>query len=561
MTERYQIIKLLDKDQAGGRYLAEDTTLERNVVFRHIEFASDVAQTKEWKKSFSTFSGKLCALQHPNIVTIYDVAIDEDGPNMVTQYVEGESLAERLKQGPLKQMGVFKMAEDLLEALHAAHQSGVFHGALHTGSVKRLSRATGGHRYLIVDLGLNNLASMAKGEDVHIADPVLLAPELHNDENEPDAKADIFMLGQLCYTALAGGHPFAENSPERCAEAHLAGELPSLIEFAPDVQADFAAWVMQLCVGDPTKRITSVQDAMVSLQEITIDEPVPNVAGVTQAIVVEQPRATTALVTVPILTESDSKATVLDPFSEAEKKSVKKVAILAACLCLLIAVGLWFGMKRGDADRGTGKPDGAMPSVPAGVLVHLHKTEIVNTLVKRTEPVLLSLDSEDALDWTVVTGAPASKERVQKEEGRYIQSILTSGDYKEYALKNSPIKYTLDDKDILAMAATNTKPHKAKVGEGWETILRIPPKHKGSVIVTFYMLQAHCDFKIIVVTPEGKEPVQFKLPHGDPGVVKIPIELVNPKSGGFFTIKILADSKDEAKGFTMGISAIQVERR
>ena len=66
MTDRYEIINLISKDPAGGMYLAQDTTLERKVVFRHIDSDHKEDRSESWAKDFANFSGKLCTLQHPN---------------------------------------------------------------------------------------------------------------------------------------------------------------------------------------------------------------------------------------------------------------------------------------------------------------------------------------------------------------------------------------------------------------------------------------------------------------------------------------------------------------
>ncbi len=554
MTERYEIIKLIAKDSAGGMYLAQDTRLERKVVFRHIEAKADRIKSDEWSKEFSEFSGKLCALLHPNLMTIYDISIDDDGVCMVSQYIEGESLAERLEQGALKQIGVYRMASDLLEALHAAHSSDIFHGALHTGSVKRLPRATGGHRYLIVDLGLNTLATMIKGEDVHIADPVLLAPELHDEHAEPDAKADLFMLGQLCYTALAGGHPFAELSPEDCAKAHLDGDLPPLSKFAPHVQKDFASWVMSLTEGDRSKRPATVKEAMDSLQSIVIDEPLPNVPGKTHAVLASPSQKTTAQVVVSPDTESDAE------HSESKKKFTKKLAMGIAALCVLIGLALWGVSRwRGGEDSSTADTRAAAPE---GVLVYMHETNIVNTVKQRDKPVTVDFDTEKTLDWTVAKGAPVWEKREEKPGASYILSLFPEGKFKEFVTKKTPVKFNTDQGEIIPVAITNTgKKHRAKVGCGWQTNLRFPPKHKGAVFVTFYMYQKDCDFDIKVIASSEKETFSFNVPAGEPGVVSIPIEFTSPKGGSFYSITITASKEGTKKNFAMGMHGIHVERR
>ncbi|MBT8044900.1 MAG: protein kinase, partial [Verrucomicrobiae bacterium] len=435
MTDRYRIIKLISKDPAGGMYLAEDTTLEREVVFRHIDTDSDTERTEEWAEEFTKFSGKLCALQHPNLQTIYDISTDEGGVSIVTQYVKGESLAERLERGPLQQFGAYRMATDLLEALHAAHTSGVYHGALHTGSVRRLPKATGGHRYIIVDLGLNTLATMVKGEDVHIADPVLLAPELHVENPDPNVRADLFMLGQLCYTALAGGHPFADKSPEQCAAAHLAGELPPLLDFAPGVQADFVDWIKHLTAGDAAQRPGSIKQAMKSLQEISINEPEPNIPGKTQAIgtaVPQPPPTAQAVPTAEPVNQDAQQTTVHEP---ATSTANKKPIIVIACLSVLIVAAL-IGVVIMNSGGGDETVDKQSSGLPDGVKVHLHDVVTINTMENRQKPVTIDLESDKTLDWTVAIGAPASMKREQKDGVSYIQSLFAKGKFKEYAMAN-----------------------------------------------------------------------------------------------------------------------------
>lgn len=555
MTERYEIISLISKDQAGGIYLAQDSVLERKVVLRHIDAGGneEVLQSDIWREEFTEFSGKLCALQHPNLTTIYDVTIDEDGANMVSQHIEGESLAERLKAGALRELGVYRMASDMLEAMHAAHASGVFHGALHTGSVKRLPRATGGHRYIIIDLGLNRLATMVRGEDVNIIDPVLLAPELHEEGVKPDARADLFMLGQLCYTALAGGHPFAEYGPDRCAGAHLAGELPPLSDYIK-VQDDLAGWVMSLCGGDRSQRPDSIEEAMKSLQEISIDEPVPNVPGETHAIQ-ETPKQVTASQEL----SSEGMVVAVDA-GAVERRSQRRILGTIVSLCAVILLGLVLVLSRGGDNESGNAPGSALSEALDEVPVRLYDTEILNTMEKRTEPVVIDWRPAEALDWTITTGAPASSKRMDKEEGIYIQSIASVGDFKEFAFTKNPIRLSLDEKEIMPRAATDFK-RGAKVGDGWEVMLRMPRKHEGSVLLTLYMIQWHCGFNVEVALPDGEETMKFSVPSTDPGVVKIPLEITDPKGGEFYTVKVTSTSSHPKEGFVMGVSAIRVEAR
>ena len=290
MADRYERINELSKGVLGTVYLAEDTMLQRQVMYRHIEQNGDSDQESRddsWRKEFAQYAGKIGAIQHPNMLAIYDMAAKDNDAHVVTQFVEGETLAERLERGALGQIGVYQMALDMLEVIHAAHEADVFHGALHTESIRRTHRASGGHRYLLVDLGLNKLTSLVKGEKVKVADPVLMAPELYDNDKEPDAKADLFMLGQLCYTALVGGHPFSDKSSEECVAAYNGQGVPALEQYVEGLDPHFSAWVMSLIDGDPEKRPVDSGEAMVKLYAIQLAESEPNVPGKTHAVVAQ----------------------------------------------------------------------------------------------------------------------------------------------------------------------------------------------------------------------------------------------------------------------------------
>lgn len=589
MAERYKIINLLSKDAAGGMYLAEDTMLGRKVVCRHIDAAVGMERSDSWAEEMGTYAGKLCAFQHPNIVTVYDVPIDDAGFSMVTQFIEGETLAQRLEQGPIREIGAYRMAADVLEALHAAHAAGVYHGALHTGSIKRLPRATGGYRYLIMDLGLNTLATMVKGEDIHIADPVLLAPELHGEDTEPDESADLFMVGQLCYTALAGGHPFSGKSPEECAAAHLAGELPPLTNYVPHLNPDFANWVMQMCAGERAGRPASIDEAAKLLHAIKVvdpdatsgniptvslaQKPVP-VATLPMAAVLPTKNQAVPVATltakqqpVPVATISGGGAPPLSASNQAMQgsgdflatsdSSNKTMIIVIASLVVVVvlAVGLTFLFSSGGGEEEARQQDLSKVVIPEGAKAYLHKLELVG---KKDDPGIVSLEGEKILDWVVYTGAKVSAAKDQNPARAYRLNTTTAGKFSEAARK-MPVWFETGGKELEPKAATGAKTGNAKAGEGWSISLRVPKQHKGPMLVKLYVFQEWAAFDIAVTLANG-EVVDLQTPIQDPGVLLIPIEIPKPKGGQFYTVKITS-AKDATGDFAMGLNAVVVEKR
>lgn len=558
MTDRYQIISLIEKDQLGSVYMAQDTTLQRKVIFRDFEKAKSDKNPEE----FSQYTGKLCALQHPNLLTIYDISIEDDGYFMVTQFLEEESLEQRLAQGALSQVGVHNMACDLLDAMHAAHSSGLFHGALRTDSIKRLARVRGGHRYLIVDFGLDRISAMICGTHVIMADPVLMAPELVNHQQEPDGQSDLFTLGQLCYISLVGGHPYAGKTPKEREQAYKDGGLPHLNTYVQGIQPEFADWVMWLVSGPKDQRPSSSLQAMEALHAIKINAPSPNVPGVTQAVkdipVLPDPNLPKISKPVRVSTEPEKKPVKKSSPPKVRKEGRFMFAAVGMVIVLLVVLILVLMLRIVDD-----KTNGGVTAEVVVPLVEIQKTELINRMLTTKSPVIIEFDTEKNLDWTVVTGAPASSARLLMKGGLYIRNILALGEFTEYIDLKSSISYRAGGADILPQRCiTSSRQGNAQVGEGWRVDLLIPEKHQGGLLVTLYMIQSHCDFEIEVRSTheKNKEKVEkMKIPNTHPGVVKIPLKIEAPDQG-YYSIRVQAASKSAISGFEMGLSAVQIEK-
>ena len=554
MPNRYEITNLLEKDHIGEVYMAQDITLERKVIYRKlsVEKSNDKTASKLKSLGFSSYTGKLCALQHPNLLTIYDIGHNDEGHYIVTQHMEGELIADRLRQGPLDQVGAYNMMSDLLDAMHAIHDMGICHGALHSDSVKRMPRPRGGHFYLLVDLGLEKISAMIGGGGDVQADTVLLAPELLDGKGEPDVRSDLFALGQLCYIALAGGHPMAENSVDECRQFYQDGGMPDLREFTPDVQGDFSEWVMRLVATDPEQRPATAEEAMKSLHAITMNAPMPNIPGVTQAVVEVAPH-----------TPPNAQPNVSQPMgaSTSQNDAQKKRMIIGGAIALLLVIVVCAMVFRGG---GSEESEDAF-SLTSNEPIFLHPPKMLKTLESEGGPVSVPLDIETSLDWTIIQGVPSASERINKEEGAFITSISAYGEYKEFAMSYSPIEYSGNGQTVTPHGGmTNVEKGIAEFGQGWQIMLHIPKKHKGAIIITLYMLQDRCDFDIEVKEHDTNEVVTLSDPYtgvgATPGVVQIPIEIKNPTPGGFYTIKILASSEDVSKEFAMALSAVLVQR-
>ena len=563
MSNRYEITSLIEKDHVGEVFLAQDITLQRKVVYRKFEVDQKIKKNRKGHPaSFAQYTGRLCALQHPNLLTIYDIDRTEEGYFMVTQFIEAELLVDRLKQGAMAQVGVHNMVSDLLDAFHAIHGVGLFHGALRSDSVKRLARVRGGHRYLIVDLGLEKISSVLGGSSDVLGDTVLMAPELldSNGGGQPDASSDLFALGQLCYISLAGGHPMSGSSPEECAQMYRNGGMPEIKGYAEGVQLDFADWIMGLIASDPKHRPASVSDAMASLQKITLNAPMPNVAGLTQAVVEVVTGDQTQISQSVTASTELGKPGLLNRFKSLPQNTRVMVGVGATVLSLVLIFFL-SSVFRGD----TAASQAIISSASQGGPVFLHPVTKVSNLGVG-EPRQVDLDTRDTLDWTLIKGVPSSSDRVDHKDGTYITSVVVHGDYKEFQMPHAPLRFTGNAATSSPRGAmTDVSRGFAQFGDGWDVMLRIPKKHSGPLLVSFYLFQEGCDFSIDVQMPNSGELVNLKVNYAEvgatPGVIKVPLEIIHPVPGKFYLIKILSSSEDLTQEFGMALNAIHIQRR
>lgn len=265
-ASRYNIVKLLGKGRTGGVYKAEDENLQRSVAMRRFFDRQNEVSFAEHGDAFVEVAQSLSNLQHPNLLRIFDAGVDDDGPYIVSQLLEGKSLHDELLENSLEIDDVVTLAREMLDAFSMAHDRGYYHGALTPGSILLTPSARGGYRAIILDMGLSRISPLIQGPDsmaAIMADPAILAPELF-DGSEVDARADLYMLGQILYMSLAGGHPFGGLSFAEAKQKHLKG-LPSISKKNKSVPKDLATWLSSLIAVDPSDRPLSAVEALNSL--------------------------------------------------------------------------------------------------------------------------------------------------------------------------------------------------------------------------------------------------------------------------------------------------------
>src|ERR1700730_12096715 len=129
----YQIVAPLGAGGMGEVYRARDTRLDRTVAIKILP--SHLADNAEAKERFDREARSISSLSHPNICHLYDVGAQDPLVTLVMEYLEGETLADRLRKGPLSPDQFFKIANEVCEGLEKAHRSGVIHRDLKPGNI------------------------------------------------------------------------------------------------------------------------------------------------------------------------------------------------------------------------------------------------------------------------------------------------------------------------------------------------------------------------------------------------------------------------------------------
>ncbi|HEX4005385.1 MAG TPA: protein kinase [Acidobacteriaceae bacterium] len=262
----YEIHAPLGAGGMGEVYRAHDTRLGRDVALKILP--ASLARDPERLRRFEQESRAVAALNHPNILAIYDVGQSDGSPYLVTELLEGESLREVLDRGPLAQRKVIQYGVQIAEGLAAAHEKGIIHRDLKPENlfITRDGRAK------ILDFGL---AKVAVAADVLAADPDLtssatsagmvmgtagyMAPEQVRGE-AVDARTDIFALGAVLFEMISGQRVFRRETAAETMTAVLREDAPEFSGTAVQIPPALDRIVRRCLEKDPAHRFQSARD-------------------------------------------------------------------------------------------------------------------------------------------------------------------------------------------------------------------------------------------------------------------------------------------------------------
>lgn len=285
---RYQILSELGRGAMGVVYKAHDPVIERDVAVKAIQLAFQVsAEEKQvYLNRFYREAKAAGKLNHPNIVTIYDVDEDKETgtPFIVMEFLEGTTLQEIINDGILLPVhNVKEIIMQIADALQYAHRQGVVHRDVKSANIILVE----GMKAKIMDFGIARLStSDLTKSGQFIGTPNYMSPEQIDGKAMVDGRSDLFALGVIFYLLLTGERPFSGDSFTSISYkiVHVEPIPPRTVN--PAVPEAYNRILARLMAKDPAKRYASgaeliddlkrlngSPDAEVKAEDLPIEEP------------------------------------------------------------------------------------------------------------------------------------------------------------------------------------------------------------------------------------------------------------------------------------------------
>ena len=256
----YEVIATLGKGGMGQVYLALDTRLGRKVALKLLPFSQtrDPNHVQRLEQEARTAS----ALNHPNIVTIHEIGEADSIHFMATEYVEGETLRERMANAELSVREIVALAVQIASALRAAHRAGIVHRDIKPENIMLRSDAV----VKVLDFGLAKLTGAAEVESGLIMGTTpYMSPEQARGETV-DARTDVWSLGVVVYEMIKGTVPFTGETHRQTVTSILQDELPTLDSEVPDELQQLVAKALTKDRSERYDDASSMENELKSLQ-------------------------------------------------------------------------------------------------------------------------------------------------------------------------------------------------------------------------------------------------------------------------------------------------------
>ena len=272
----YEILSAIGAGGMGDVYKARDTRLDRTVAIKVLP--THLADRSELRERFEREAKTIASLNHPHICTLYDTGHQDDIDFLVMEYIEGETLAQRLQKGVLPIQQVLQYAIEISDTLDKAHRKGITHRDLKPSNIMLTKSGTKlldfGLAKLkqevapaIPDSQLPTLKSAITGEGTILGTLQYMAPE-QVEAKEVDARTDIFAFGAVVYEMATGKKAFEGKTSASVMAKIMEAEPPSISSLQPMTPPAMDRVVKKCLAKEPEKRWQAASDVCDELKWI-----------------------------------------------------------------------------------------------------------------------------------------------------------------------------------------------------------------------------------------------------------------------------------------------------
>jgi len=277
----YEVVSLIGSGGMGEVYRARDTRLDRTVAIKVLP--TELSANPDFRRRLEREARTISSLNHPHICTLYDIGRQDQTDYLVLEYLEGQTLAERLKRGSLPTEQVLRYGIQIADALEKAHRQGVVHRDLKPGNIMLTESGA-----KLLDFGLAkavhpqpSFGLMREGQASHQNLPTASNPLTEEGTligtfpymspeqlggRDADARSDIFALGAVLYEMSAGQRAFEGTAPVGVMAAVLEREPQPLTAVQPLAPTALERLVKMCLAKDPDERWQAVHDVKLQLQ-------------------------------------------------------------------------------------------------------------------------------------------------------------------------------------------------------------------------------------------------------------------------------------------------------
>jgi len=271
----YRILKKLGEGGMGQVYLAEDLNLGRQVAIKVL--SHELTDNPDHLRRFEREARAASALNHPNILTVYEIGQSDGAHFIATEFIEGESLSQRMKRGPMELAEVLDIGIQIASALAAAHEARIVHRDIKRDNIM----VREDHLVKVLDFGLaklvqqeaNELDSEGVTRALHKTTPGVvmgtaeyMSPEQARGQ-EVDERTDIWSLGVVLYRMVTGKTPFSGGTISDVIASILKTDPPPLVNEAEPVPRELEQIISKALRKNREDRYQHIKDLLIDLKD------------------------------------------------------------------------------------------------------------------------------------------------------------------------------------------------------------------------------------------------------------------------------------------------------